>query len=502
MTELGTEHPGSSLRRLRISGAAARLLPPEVSGLDVWAFTLPAVSFLEITIIGRLFVTEILLLAMLPWLWRTRDRPPLPRWFVGLWAGWLLSQIVTDVVVGSAFRDFARGWAGIVFTLTNFAGILVLVSTPRRARLFAVGLAMAGFLGFLFVPHPNAALDPWKWGLAVPVGLVVAAGLSGRLGARLPWLTVAAFVALGALSVMLGYRSFGGISLLAAGYLSLSAVVSRQKRAANHSTLRAVLGLVFLAAAGLAVLGVYSAAASQGLLGQTAQAKYANQAGAFGAILGGRPEALVSTQAILDSPVLGHGSWARDPVYAKLLAERQKALGYEVTREYVGTDLIPAHSYLLGAWVWAGFLGAVFWFGVATVALWLLANLYRLRVDVAPLLVFSAMLLLWDIAFSPYGLSARITAPYGLALGLLGLRLLRENRDAPQSPDRAGVSVATAGSQSSQAETDHAMMIDTPTPSPTATRRSTPRRTGTLELIADGLFPLGAAATADRSATP
>jgi len=49
---------------------------------------------------GRLFVTEILLLAMLPWLWRARDRPRLPRWFVGLWAGWLLSQIVTDVVVG------------------------------------------------------------------------------------------------------------------------------------------------------------------------------------------------------------------------------------------------------------------------------------------------------------------------------------------------------------------------------------------------------------------
>src|SRR3972149_6560565 len=175
MTELGTEHPGSSLGRLRISGAAAPLLPPGGSGLDVWAFTLPAVSFLEITIIGRLFVTEILLLAMLPWLWRARDRPRLPRWFVGLWAGWLLSQIVTDVLVGSAFRDYARGWAGILFTLTNFAGILVLVSTPRRARLFAVGLAIAGFAGFLFVPHPNAAVDPWKWGLAGPIAALVAA---------------------------------------------------------------------------------------------------------------------------------------------------------------------------------------------------------------------------------------------------------------------------------------------------------------------------------------
>jgi len=413
--------------------------------LDVWAFALPAISFLEITFIGRLFITEILLLAFLPLLWRVQDRPRFPRWFIALWAGWLLSQIVTDVVVGSTFRDYARGWAGIVFTLTNFAGILVLVSTPQRARLFALGLAVAGFLGFLFVPGPNVAVDPWKWGLAMPVGLVVAAGLSGRVGARLPWLTIAAFVAFGALNLMLGYRSLGGVSLLGAGYLSLSAIVGHRQRAANHSTTRAVLGLVFLAIAGLAVLGLYSAAASQGLLGPEAQAKYITQAGAFGAILGGRPESLVSTQAILDSPVLGHGSWAKDPKYAKLLAERQKAWGYEVTREYVGADLIPAHSYLLGAWVWAGFLGAAFWFAVAAIAVWLLANLYVSRVVVAPLLILAAMLLLWDIAFSPYGLGARITAPFALALCLLGLRLLRVERDTGL-PDQAKESWQPYGS--------------------------------------------------------
>ena len=103
--------------------------------------------------------------------------------FVVLWAAWLISQIVTDVVVGSAFKDYARGWAGIPFLAVNFAGIFFLVSTPRRARIFAVGLAVGGFLGFLLVRDPLAALDPWKWGLAVPVGLVLVAGLSGRRGA-------------------------------------------------------------------------------------------------------------------------------------------------------------------------------------------------------------------------------------------------------------------------------------------------------------------------------
>jgi hypothetical protein len=119
------------------------------------------------------------------------------------------------------------------------------------------------------------------------------------------------------------------------------------------------------------------------------------------------------------------------------LVERQKAMGYAVTPEYVGADLIPTHSHLLGAWVWAGLLGAVFWFAVALVAVWALANLYSAHLEVAPLLIFSAMLLLWDIAFSPYASSGRITAPYALVLCLLGLRLMRGQRGASSWPDRA-----------------------------------------------------------------
>lgn len=127
--------------RDRVAELRAKSFPTDFDALDILAVGLPTVSFLQVVIVGRLIVTEILLLAALPWLWRARNRLRLPRWFLMIWAGWLVSQIATDVVVGSAFADYARGWAGILFTLTNFAGILILVSTLRRARLFSVGLA-------------------------------------------------------------------------------------------------------------------------------------------------------------------------------------------------------------------------------------------------------------------------------------------------------------------------------------------------------------------------
>jgi hypothetical protein len=410
-----------------------------LTSLDIWSFMVPAMSFFAITLGGQLIVSELLMLVMLPWLWRVRDRLPLPRWFVVLWAGWLLSQVATDLVRGSAFHDFARGWAAIAFTLVDFAAILVLVSTPRRARLFALGLAAGGILGYLFAPIAYAAGDPWKFAFALPVGFALAAGLSGSAGARRPWLPIAAFTLFGVLNLGFGFRSLGGVSLLTAGYSVLGGVAQRQRWSPDHSMLRAVAALAILAVVAISVLQIYDVAASKGLLGSAAQAKYAAQSGdtgVFGVFLGGRSEILVSTQAILDSPILGHGSWAKDIHYVDLLAQRLSSLGYDPAAAYAEGDLIPAHSYFTGSWIWAGFLGGLFWLGVFWIAVRLLANLYSFRMELAPLLAFSTVLLLWNLAFSPYGSSARILACYGLALCLVGLRHMR--RDTVEHPLDSG----------------------------------------------------------------
>ena len=392
--------------------------------MELWAFVLPAVSFIEVTIVGRLIVTELLLLAMLPWLWSARDRLRLPRWLVVLWAAWLVGQIVTDLIVGSLFEDYARAWAAIVLTMTNLTAILVLASTPRGARFFAWGLAVGGVLGYLIVPNVYAASDPWKWAFALPAGLVLAAGLSGSFGYRSRWLTIGVFVAFGILNLIFGFRSLGGVSLLTAGYLTLSAVAGQRQVARPRSLYRAGAGLALLVVAVAGTLQLYERAALAGWLGADAELVVETQTGELGVLLGGRSEVLVSTQAILDSPIIGHGSWAKDFTYVDLLAERRSSLGYEIGAGFSDIGLIPAHSFLLGSWVWAGVFGGLFWFAILVIAIWLLANLYSVRVEVAPLIVFSTMLLLWNIAFSPYGFNGRITAPFGIALCLLGLRLI------------------------------------------------------------------------------
>lgn len=415
-----------------------RPLPVRIGALDIWAFLLPAVSFAQVAVIGQLYVSELLLLVMLPWLWSAPDRPPLPRWFFVLWAGWLLSQVVTDIVVGSAFEDFARGWAAIMFTLTDFVAILVLAATPRRARLFALGLATGGILGYFIAPSIFSAVYPWKFAFGLPVAFVLATLLSGSIGNRLPLLSVGGFVFFGGLNLFLGFRNLGGISLLTGGYLLLSAFTGRRQAVLDWSMRRTAAGLLLLAVGIFGTLQLYGVAASQGFLGSAAQAEYESQSGALGVLIGGRQDILVTSQAVIDSPILGHGSWAKDLKYVDVLVQRLSDLGYVAATDYYESGLIPQHSFVMGSWVWAGFLGAAFWLSVLGVAVWVLANLYVSRLELAPLVVFFAMFLMWNIVFSPYGAGARVLACYGLAVCLLGLRHVRRD-DADHPPLRSAI---------------------------------------------------------------
>lgn len=395
------------------------------TALDIWAFVLPAISFVQVTMVGQLIVSEVLAVVMLPWLWGAKDRLGMPRWFVLLWGGWLVSQIATDLVMGSAFVDYARGWAAILFTMTDFAAVLVLVSTPRRARLFALGLAASGVLGYFIAPNIYASGDPWKWAFAMPIGFALAAALSGSIATRTPLMPIGAFAVFGALNLVFGFRSLGGVAVLASGYLLLNTLVGRRQARARPSIRTVIVGLLFSVVAAFGVLQGYDAAAASGLLGADAQAKYLAQSGALGVLVGGRPEILASTQAIIDSPILGHGSWAKDFKYVDLLSARLSSLDYANGAGPGDVGLIPAHSYLMGSWVWAGLLGGVFWVAILLFSGWLLLSLYAIRLTLEPLLVFSTALLIWNIAFSPYGNSARLLAMYAIALCLLGLSQMR-----------------------------------------------------------------------------
>ena len=425
---------------LPAGGAAVPSRSAAAPLLDALAFTIPALLFVEFNIpsllfgefggVGRLSLPEVLLVGLIPLLAarKAADHVDFLRWAIILGILWLFGQVLTDAVRGSAFVDYTRGWSKIAFTITNASALFLLLNdNPRRLLLFGLGLAAGSALQYYLNP---GLYDPWKFGLGWPITLfsvlLVSHGPLFRVRLVAPF--VLAILAL--LNLENGYRSLAGICFLASAYLLLQLLPhSRSLWRPLLSFRRLLLVCTFGLAGSVMFIQVYSYSAQAGLLGLDAQRKYEQQAsGAWGLILGGRSATLVSTQAILDSPIIGHGSWAKDFYYTDLLAERLARHGYTLRPASVAQEpgLIPTHSYLLGAWVEAGMLGGLFWLAVLLMPAAVLANLYTTRLPLSPLFAFAAFSLTWDILFSPFGTLTRLIAPYYVVVLLLAWQQMRD----------------------------------------------------------------------------
>jgi O-antigen ligase len=396
-----------------------------MSGLvDVLVFLIPCLWFVQFRIVGVLSGSDILCISTFLYLTfrlQFRIATSAGKWLIILCLLWLASQIVTDVIRHTAFRDYARGWSNIGMTIAYLAVLSTLLSgRPQRIVIFGWGLVLGSLLAFFISPNEFVQVDPWKFGLASPVTFAVF-----LLASRKQCSSSFSFfliIGMGAVNIVLGARSLGGICLAAAMYLVLTRIMRRNLKGDTKLKPRTQFAIAVSIVLGIAgVIWVYEFAAGSGILGDAARDKYELQAsGKYGMLLGGRVEMLGSVPAIYDSPILGHGSYPRDAAY--LLAARQALAMMDYkdadnqSKEELAEGYIPMHSYILGAWVSAGILGAVFWAAVLVLILRGLMRVYPASVALLPLVSFMAFALFWGILFSPFGAEERMTSSYCIVL--------------------------------------------------------------------------------------
>ena len=274
-------------------------------------------------------------------------------------------------------------------TLVNFAVIYTLLyGRPKRLLLYAGGVAAGTILTLIIEPDLNMLVEPWKFGISLPVCLLVLI-FASREKSR-GYEPVVLCVIVGAVNIAMGTRSAGAFCLIVASYLLLLRFIYRKGTGVvklRLSAIVAVIATLVLAISG--ILWTYGYLASTGKLGDEARMKYEEQSsGKYGVLVGGRVELLGSIPAIYDSPILGHGSWARDLKY--LIIERQALamMGYKNAEDYSRVDaesgIIQTHSYFFGAWVSAGILGAVFWGWVFVLTAKMLLSVYPPTIRLMP----------------------------------------------------------------------------------------------------------------------
>jgi hypothetical protein len=386
---------------------------------NLLAFFIPALQFLQVQTVGTLYATDLLSLVVFLFAFLSSVaglNRRLPRVFLSLGLVWFLAQVTTDLLRATAFADYARGWAMIAFTLTNFAALYLLLSqNGRRIIPCALGFVVGDILTYFVNPDVYAALEPWKFGYGYGVTLFII--LVATIAAVRSKALIAALIMLSAsvINLYMGYRSLGGECFIVAAYLLVRQIArSRRERGREMTLAGALIGSALLVLAASGVLRIYEYYAGNGMLGHNAWEKYeVESSGRYGVLMGGRTEFVVGIEAALDSPIIGHGSWAKDWRYASRIESLRSEAGYGAIGS-VDSWLIPTHSYLIGAWVSAGILGLVFWLWVLSIPARALARLYKTAEPRAPLIAFLAVGLIWNLLFSPYGAAERFSAPFAI----------------------------------------------------------------------------------------
>jgi hypothetical protein len=435
----------------KIANAGERR-PNRVDPRDVLVFLLPCLQFIQIKLVGVLNGSDLFFIVVFIYLafrGEIRIGTPIAKRLIVLCSLWLVSQIVTDIVRGSAFVDYARGWSNIGMTLVNFSVVYTSIwGRWRRIVLYGWGMVVGNLLSYFTLRNdPVYASYPWKFIFSYPVTLAVFL-IASRKDCRGNWPIILTSL-IGVVHIFLGFRSEGGICLAAALYLSVAR--SLQRKYAGGYRMKAGTAAAIVASLLAGVIGIsfaYGYAARTGILGEDARAKYERQSsGKYGVLLGGRSELLSSIPAIYDSPILGHGSWARDLKYLIVRRRAMALLGYrnyeDTPDQDIVSGIIQTHSYIFGAWVYAGILGAVFWGWIWVMALKVLMRVYPPKFVLPAMVPWMAFELLWAILFSPYAETARVYVPYYVVI-FMGYRSIRSCAAVPSKARMTVARIQTA----------------------------------------------------------
>lgn len=370
--------------------------------------------FFRLDLVGVLTFSELLTLGyvLLNWrkVWDVLLADRLLKTVMTAWAAYLAMQMLSDMVNRTQPVDYYRGWARLAFFAVNTAA-LASVARGRADRIVAFFLGYALSLALASQRQMNEYLLEWKFGYgpALTLAVTVAAGLlpydhRNRTGGLL-------LTCIGILNLFNGARSLGGLCLFVGGLSFFSGYFRDNLRNRGLLSVRFILPVVISVCA---IYALYTHGASTGMLGEKTREKYEKQTrGGRNVVSGGRMEYTIAIPAIIESPVLGYGSWARNLDFVKKYIQINGMDPDSYDAQFL-LDLgtIPTHSHILGSWAEAGVAGGVFWLLVLYMAG---AAFFRiLRSPDIPCRLFCLFAIAWfawDIVFSPFGLERRVTDP-------------------------------------------------------------------------------------------
>lgn len=373
---------------------------------NIFAFIVGCLAFLQFRIMGTFALGEIVALASTPFIAFGKFRENKnARQFVYMAFVWLLGVILADIWNGTPMEDRLKGMFNVVFLISLVPFIYWLFyDNPKRWLIYYMGYSISVLYNYYFQRTYDSDYDRMVWGVYAYYPLAIwGAGWLYYIGRKkLSYILIFLF---GLWSLFNMSRNIFLNQSLAIVILIFINIVSKNSDANTFNRLfsRRFIQLSAMLVVGLFLVSYsYESMAQNGTLGEGAKKKYLIQKRSEIGLASGRGDFLVSLYMIQKKPVFGYGSYAKDK--DKIAYKYRQARGMNLYHEkYEKTNLIPGHSYILGAWVYAGILGFSF-FVFVLIKLWNFfksgAVLYEPKM--AGIIVYVLALYIWNILFSPF----------------------------------------------------------------------------------------------------
>lgn len=404
---------------------------------SVCLFLLGTFSLTQIHLVGNIGISELVVFFIAPFVFLQDYKVLKYDGFMPIvWLAVLtcVGCAISSVVNHTSFVNFMRGFAS---PYTIFSVLVVGHRLVRRSmggfKWFCLGLALSLTIN-IFIFQRGVEADAWGGGER---GM---AAVEGIVGGPLFWISrLKAWLYVPITGWYL--RTSSVYSVLTPLFLFFFAAITTASGRSAAATAIASVVLVLLGGKkrdrmrilmrnfwGMLIIGLvfinvltwgYKYSATHGLMGEKALKKYELQmkgrkGGVLATLMGGRLEFFVGSYAALQKPFVGYGPWAidYDGYYDQFLAKYGNADDYE---EYLKLNdwqrrighsfisWIPAHSHIIGFWVWYGIFGFLFWLYV----LWQIVRYFKCDLATVPqwfgMLAVGAPSMLWVMFFSPFG---------------------------------------------------------------------------------------------------
>jgi len=358
---------------------------------------------IKFNIVGTISLSELVLIGTSFW-YVKKDlfiKYPILKTITWLYIGLLLSQILSEIVIGNIFSNSLKGYAVTIVSYLHFIFLFSLFVKNRKYIIYAIiGILVSNFLfGSQFEGDVSEVVNGegatfLKFYLA-PLIINILLLISILTKKRIITLLC---IFIGLAFMILGARN-SGLSIFLTGTIAYS-ILFILKRKIDKNRLVIMVLITSIVGYGMYIVYVNNVLDGKIVAGNSSQLKNAkNPYNPVNLLLLGRTETFVGWLAFMDKPFFGHGAWAIDST------GKYRILAFKLIdgtyRESNRIDLIPCHSVLIGSGMQNGILA--FWFMGSIFILIIKIGIKTLNKNDFYLIIniYSIVFILWNGLFSP-----------------------------------------------------------------------------------------------------